>query len=97
MKKYLTVFIFVFILSVSAFAHSGRTDQYGGHYDRSTGEYHYHTGEYAGQKQYNSSINTKNNSAETEETGTKDYRELAGLPKESLIDKIARENGTLEG
>lgn len=55
MKKYLTILVFVFIFSFSSFAHSGRTDQYGGHYDRSTGEYHYHTGEYAGQKQYSKS------------------------------------------
>lgn len=30
------------IASVSAFAHSGRTDSNGGHTDHSTGEYHYH-------------------------------------------------------
>lgn len=31
-------------LSLSAYAHSGKTDANGGHYDRSTGEYHYHHG-----------------------------------------------------
>lgn len=31
-------------VSVSAFAHSGKTDANGGHTDRSTGEYHYHHG-----------------------------------------------------
>ena len=35
----------IFLLSSAmVFAHSGRTDAYGGHYDRSTGEYHYHHG-----------------------------------------------------
>ena len=32
------------ILTMSAFAHPGRTDSKGGHHDRSTGEYHYHHG-----------------------------------------------------
>lgn len=31
-------------VSVSAFAHSGRTDANGGHTNHSTGEYHYHHG-----------------------------------------------------
>jgi hypothetical protein len=31
-------------VSVSAFAHSGRTDSSGGHTNHSTGEYHYHHG-----------------------------------------------------
>lgn len=36
--------VFVLVLAVVAFAHSGRTDSNGGHYNRSTGEYHYHHG-----------------------------------------------------
>ena len=36
--------ISVFVICSSAFAHSGRTDENGGHYDYSTGEYHYHNG-----------------------------------------------------
>ena len=36
--------ILLLCCSVFAFAHSGRTDDAGGHYDRSTGEYHYHHG-----------------------------------------------------
>lgn len=31
-------------VSVTAFAHSGKTDAIGGHIDHSTGEYHYHHG-----------------------------------------------------
>ena len=34
--------ISVFVICSSAFAHSGRTDENGGHYDYSAGEYHYH-------------------------------------------------------
>lgn len=40
----LTLVILCFLFSVTAFAHSGRTDADGGHYNRSTGEYHYHHG-----------------------------------------------------
>lgn len=32
---------------IQAYAHSGRTDAYGGHWDRSTGTYHYHSGGYS--------------------------------------------------
>lgn len=31
-------------ITLTAYAHSGRTDGSGGHTDRSTGEYHYHHG-----------------------------------------------------
>ena len=34
----------LFGLNFIVAAHSGRTDEAGGHYDRSTGEYHYHHG-----------------------------------------------------
>ena len=32
------------VVSITAYAHSGRTDSSGGHWNRSTGEYHYHHG-----------------------------------------------------
>ena len=35
----------VLLLSVTAMAHSGRTDAKGGHTNHSTGEYHYHHGQ----------------------------------------------------
>lgn len=48
MKKPATLFIVLLILigacTLTVFAHSGRTDEDGGHYDSSTGEYHYHHG-----------------------------------------------------
>lgn len=47
MKKKLAIvlsFILAVTLSVTAYAHSGKTDANGGHYDHSTGEYHYHHG-----------------------------------------------------
>ena len=47
MKKLLLPFaavVLMFLLSISAFAHPGRTDSQGGHRDSSTGTYHYHHG-----------------------------------------------------
>lgn len=38
------LFASVIMLPITAAAHKGKTDVYGGHYDRSTGEYHYHHG-----------------------------------------------------
>lgn len=38
------LFVVVILLPITASAHKGKTDAYGGHYDRSTGEYHYHHG-----------------------------------------------------
>ena len=47
MKKS-TIFLLISLLclffTLSATAHSGRTDSKGGHYDHSTGDYHYHHG-----------------------------------------------------
>jgi len=46
--------LFMFLGTTSAFAHSGRTDSYGGHYVRTAGKgykvgtYHYHSGPYKG-------------------------------------------------
>ncbi|MFA5839974.1 MAG: YHYH domain-containing protein [Candidatus Margulisiibacteriota bacterium] len=45
MKKFmfwLVLCSFVFSLAAISFAHSGRTDKYGGHHNRKTGGYHYH-------------------------------------------------------
>lgn len=40
----LLIIFLIFNLTITAFAHSGRTDSSGGHYDSSTGSYHYHHG-----------------------------------------------------
>lgn len=36
--------LWLFLLTICTYAHSGKTDYAGGHYDHSTGEYHYHHG-----------------------------------------------------
>lgn len=51
MKKNLVLFFMLFLAITNNYslAHSGRTDEYGGHYDHSTGTYHYHNGSYSGE------------------------------------------------
>lgn len=48
MKKYLYIIFIavlcILLLTIIVSAHSGKTDENGGHYDHSTGEYHYHHG-----------------------------------------------------
>lgn len=43
-KGFLCAILAIALFTVPSFAHSGRTDEFGGHYDHSTGEYHYHHG-----------------------------------------------------
>ena len=43
-KVILFVVIILFTITNLCYAHSGRTDKFGGHYDRRTGLYHYHNG-----------------------------------------------------
>ena len=43
-KLFLAFLAFILLLSLPAYAHSGKTDGAGGHYDRFSGEYHYHHG-----------------------------------------------------
>lgn len=51
MRKKLVLFLMIFLAIANNYslAHSGRTDEYGGHYNRSTGTYHYHDGSYSGE------------------------------------------------
>ena len=50
----LTFFLLVILIpSLSLYAHSGRTDQSGGHYNRKTGEYHYHNSGHSSNKNNN--------------------------------------------
>ena len=44
LRKLVIFAILLFLFSVPASAHPGKTDQNGGHTDHSTGEYHYHHG-----------------------------------------------------
>lgn len=44
--KRLSFFLALLFFSGLLFAHSGRTDRYGGHHNRKTGGYHYHNAGY---------------------------------------------------
>lgn len=44
MKKCIVILLLLFCLTSVAYAHPGRTDEYGGHTETATGEYHYHHG-----------------------------------------------------
>ena len=48
-RRIFLVFLLLVLLCIPAAAHSGGTDENGGHYDHSTGEYHYHHGHSAHQ------------------------------------------------
>lgn len=61
-KKTLLSLITCFLLlsiSMTSFAHPGRTDANGGHYNRKTGEYHYHNGGSSFSGSSSSSSNSK--------------------------------------
>lgn len=81
MRKYkkfyiLILIIYMLIIPINTFAHSGRTDSNGGHWDRSTGTYHYHNGtsvqqNSGGSYQYNNSSDSNkilNNNSERKDS-----------------------------
>lgn len=39
-----SVVLLLLLFTITAYAHSGKTDSYGGHFDHSNGSYHYHHG-----------------------------------------------------
>ena len=49
-KRFLSLFVAIMLVTSGVFAHSGRTDAYGGHRDTKNvsglGSYHYHCGGY---------------------------------------------------
>lgn len=49
MKKYIAALFLILTIAIPVSAHSGRTDENGGHTDHSTGDYHWHHGEEAHQ------------------------------------------------
>lgn len=70
---FLAMILCAVLFAVSVFAHSGGTDDQGGHYDHDTGEYHFHHGypahqHYDGQCPYESvSGNTSSGFNDSEE------------------------------
>ena len=62
--------MFMLSSSLTADAHPGRTDRYGGHYNRKTGEYHYHNSGYSG-RSASSTGRTKKKTTTKKATSTK--------------------------
>lgn len=92
MKK-IRIFLLVFLLIIfinNVYAHSGRTDSYGGHYDYSTGTYHYHDGSYEGE--YTRPIEEGGESINT----TKEYNESVNINKEDISTNSLRQYITEE-
>lgn len=86
MKRFISICITVAIVlcctvPVVIFAHSGRTDAYGGHWDYSTGTYHYHNGG-------SSSISVSDDSYH-EKQELKNTIESLETENDELKDKIA--------
>ena len=92
MKK-IRIFLLAFLLIIfinNVYAHSGRTDSYGGHYDYSTGTYHYHDGSYEGE--YARPIEEGGESINT----TKEYNESVNINKEDISTNSLRQYITEE-
>lgn len=85
-------FVLIALISLTAYAHPGRTDANGGHYDHSTGEYHYHHGYPAHQHidgvcPYDYDEQTNHNSNNSSSAGT--YNQSTGL------NNISRKNNII--
>ena len=89
MKKsiiFLLAGIMCLIFTLSAAAHSGRTDSKGGHYDHSTGDYHYHHGypphdHYGGECPYKTDNKTEINTSKENYNNTTNEKEQSGFVK----------------
>lgn len=84
-KLYLLLLCMAILLSstLSAFAHSGRTDSSGGHWNRSTNTYHYHNGGYTSSNPstYSSSGSSGTKSSNSETTAPKTESPTAKIKK----------------
>jgi peptidoglycan hydrolase CwlO-like protein len=98
MKKIiLLTVIILFAVANLCYAHSGRTDKYGGHYNRSTGTYHYHSGQYAHTGEYSKPIEEggKSLSEDTDEEAI-DEEESTNTLIVDDTDTINRLNGKID-
>lgn len=92
MKKIITFFIICISMFTVIYAHSGKTDNNGGHYDDSTGEYHYHHGHSAHQHQNGiCPYETSSNNEEVEEVSTDTELKISSDDNISEIDNLKAE------
>lgn len=79
------------LVATENFAHSGRTDSYGGHWDYSTGTYHYHNG--------GTNQDLSNEETEIIFTDTTNYTEQIESLKtqvENLEEKVRKKESSIE-
>lgn len=85
-RRILIIFYLIILISSICIAHSGKTDNNGGHLDYSTGEYHYHSENNEELKMYQ-----KLQQAENEkETVLSDYTEIMNIidEKDNEIERL---------
>lgn len=73
-KKCISAILLLMLMlssSLTADAHPGRTDRYGGHYNRKTGEYHYHNSGYSGSTKKSTTRKKATTPKSTKSTTTK--------------------------
>ena len=99
MRKKVAIFLLLLILlCIQAAAHSGGTDENGGHIDHSTGEYHYHHGYPA--HQHDGGVcpyNFVDKSGSTSGSGSKNSGSAVKAPEIQKQSKGEQDNGISTG
>lgn len=99
MRKKVAIFLLLLILlCIPAAAHSGGTDENGGHIDHSTGEYHYHHGYPA--HQHDGGVcpyNFVDKSGSTSGSGSKNSGSAVKAPEIQKQSKGEQDNGISTG
>ncbi len=86
MKRILTTFVAIlFVCSLAALAHPGRTDSKGGHNDRKNGGYHYHN---SGSSSSSKSSSSSSSSSKSSPSYSNKYAS-GTTPKEDTVRKVA--------
>lgn len=98
MRKIAIFLLLLVFLSIPAAAHSGGTDENGGHIDHSTGEYHYHHGYPA--HQHDGGVcpyNFVDKSGSTSGSGSKNSGSAVKAPEIQKQSKGEQDNGISTG
>lgn len=82
------IFIIIMRFDISAAAHSGRTDENGGHYDNKKQSYHYHHGQPAHQHPNGECPYNKSENSEVTETVAPPERKDSNKTKDGKFDWI---------
>ena len=103
MRKKLVLFLMIFLAIANNYslAHSGRTDEYGGHYDHSTGTYHYHDGSYSGEytapvEEGGTRIDNSNEQNDELTVNRNDTSKIDSILLENVRDEIDRKTESIQ-